>query len=103
MKSKLEVQLEQELLNACQLCHKNYGYHPARFLQMLKENGPVLTAIKLVMDKSFHEGFTKMWEFGRLDLTLEAIILREPYCQLFNEEVIERARERLSELGYQET
>jgi hypothetical protein len=55
------------------------------------------------MDPKVHEGFTKLWELGRLDLTVEAIILRNPFNQLFSREVLNTARERLGQLGYIET
>jgi hypothetical protein len=76
--------------------------HPTRFLQMLAEHGPISTAINLVMEPKYHEGFTKLWELKRLDLTVEAIILRAPYNQLLAQEVLERARIKLDELGYHE-
>jgi len=62
----------------------------------------VATAVKLVTANKFHEGFTKLWEFGRLDLTVEAIMLRNPYRQLFSKEVLDRASEKLRALGYKE-
>jgi hypothetical protein len=69
---------------------------------MLDNYGAVGTAIKLVTAAKFHEGFTKLWEFGRLDLTVEAIMLRSPYRQLFSKEVLDKALERLTALGYKE-
>jgi hypothetical protein len=52
------------------------------------------------MDPKFHEGFIKLWELGRLDLTVEAIILRNPFNPLFSREVLNTARVRLEQLGY---
>lgn len=49
---------------------------PSRFLQMMKTEGAVETATKLFMVPTYHEGLTKLWELGRLDLTLKAIIIR---------------------------
>jgi hypothetical protein len=67
---------------------------------MLEENGPIDTAILLVMAPKIHEGLSKLWEFKRLDLSVEAIICREPYRQLFSDNVLAQARSRLKELGY---
>jgi hypothetical protein len=83
--------------------YKHYGYNLSRFTQLLNDIEPIQTAIKLVRDPKFHEGFTKLWELGRLDLTVEAIILRNPFNQLFSPEVLHTARERLGQLGYIET
>ena len=97
---KLESLLKEEFLKAVNICVNQYGYRPSYFLQMLNNYGPVETAIRLVTADQLHEGFTKLWELGRLDLTVEAIILRKPFNQLFTDEILQRARERLEELGY---
>lgn len=94
----LEHQLRQEFLRAVDICINQYEYHPTRFLQMLGNLGPINTAINLVMEPRYHEGFTKLWELNRLDLTVEAIIRRDPYNQLFAQEVLDRARIKLEEL-----
>lgn len=102
MTNKIEDDFKNELLKAVDICIDLYRYRPSYFLQMLSNYGPAGTAIKLVTAAKFHEGFTKLWEFGRLDLTVEAIMLRSPYCQLFSEEVLDKASERLKVLGYEE-
>lgn len=81
--AKLEDDLGWEFQKAVDICISQYRYRPSYFLQMLDNYGVVGTAIKLVMASKFHEGFTKLWELGRLDLTVEAIILQNPYNQLF--------------------
>ena len=67
---------------------------------MLESQGPVTTSIDLVMATTYHEGFTKLWELGRLDLAVEAIILREPFNKLFSQEVLDTARSKLEKVGY---
>ena len=89
-----------ELLRAVDICISRYRYRPSYFLQMLDNYGAVGTAIKLVMADKFHEGFIKLWEFGRLDLTVEAIMLRSPHRELFSKEVLDKASERLTALEY---
>ena len=98
MTNKLEDVLEREFQRAVSICIGQYGYRPSYFLQMLGNYGPVDTAIRLVTAPKFHEGFVRLWELSRLDLTVEAIILRDPYNQLFTKEVLEKARERLEQL-----
>jgi hypothetical protein len=65
---------------------------------MLGEHGPIATAIQLVMGN--HEGFERLWELHRLDLSIEAIILSEPFRRLFPPEVIEQAEQKLRDVGY---
>ena len=102
MTNKLEDVLEREFQRAVSICIDQYGYRPSYFLQMLGNYGPIDTAIRLVTAPKFHEGLTRLWELRRLDITVEAIILRNPYNQLFTKEVLEKARERLEQLGYKE-
>lgn len=47
------------------------------------------------------EGFTALWERGRLDLTVEAVVLTDPWRTLFSDSELETARKRLQDLGYQ--
>lgn len=71
-------------------------------MPLLENQAPVNTAIQLVKESTYHEGFTKLWELNRLDLTVEAIIRRDPYNQLFVQEVLDRSRIKLEVLGYNE-
>lgn len=100
--NELENNFERELLRAVEICINLYAYHPTYFLRMLENNGPVNTATQLATANKFHEGFTKLWELGRLDLTVEAIMLRTPYRELFPKEVLVKALSRLKALGYKE-
>jgi hypothetical protein len=100
--NELENNFERELLKAVEICINLYRYRPTYFLRMLKNYGPVSTTTQLATADKFHEGFTKLWELGRLDLTVEAIMLRDPYSALFPKEVLAKASSRLKALGYKE-
>ena len=101
MTKELEDALEREFKKAVDICISHYGYRPSYFLQMLGNLGAVNTAIKLVTAPKFHEGFAKLWELKRLNLSVEAIVLRSPYNQLFAREVLDTALEKLKALGYE--
>nr|MBA3533071.1 EVE domain-containing protein [Ardenticatenales bacterium] len=58
------------------------------------------TARRLLNAGNTSEGFTRLWELGRLDLTVEAIVLKPEFASLFSEEERTRARERLREVRY---
>lgn|SRR5487761_2603555 len=45
-------------------------------------------------------GFTKLWEMGRLHLSVEAVVLRPEFKSIFSEEERAVAAERLSTAGY---
>lgn len=76
------------------------GYNATYFLQMLSEAGPTETPRRLIHSPRPSEGFTALWERGRLDLTVEAYVLQEPHLGLFTDDELERARRRLEEYGY---
>jgi hypothetical protein len=76
------------------------GYNATYFLRMLSDHGAIETERHLITSTQPSEGFTQLWERGRLDLTVEASVLRPEFVDLFNEEEREASRRRLSEYGY---
>lgn len=68
---------------------------------MLHEDGGVETARRLLNTDKPSEGYTKLWELGRLDLSVEAVIWEnEEYQSLFNEEELKTVEKRLREYEY---
>ena len=77
------------------------GYRANRFLNMVYELGGVETAKKLLSTEEYiQEGIIKLWELGRLDLSVEALVLRPRYKALFTDQELKTAEKRLKELGY---
>lgn len=89
-----------EMKNIYIKADKECGYRPTRFLQMLSEKGGVKTAKSLINKSGGTEGFIKLWELNRLDLTVEALVIRDDYKELFTDEEIESCKNRLQEYGY---
>lgn len=77
-------------------CH----YNASRFLQMVVERGGLGTARYLLHAPGLSDGFTALWECNRLDLTVEAYVLKPEWQELFTQDEIAIARKRLSDLGY---
>ena len=75
-------------------------YRAKRFLNMLNERGEFETALALLSDPDIHYGFTVLWEKGRLDLSVEALVLREPWRQLFTKEQLAMAEQKLLDAEY---
>lgn len=73
------------------------GYRPTFFLRMVQQCGGLEAARHLLDTPAPSEGFTRLWELGRLDLSVEAVALREEFCGLFTERQLEVARRRLEE------
>lgn len=76
------------------------GYNATYFLGMLADHGGQETARRLLHSPAVSEGFTALWERGRLDLTVEAVVLKREFAELFTEDELELARRRLSEFGH---
>jgi hypothetical protein len=77
------------------------GYNATRYLQMLQEHRGFGTAKILLHTPHVSDGFTALWERGRLDLTVEALILKKKWHSLFSEEERQIAKKRLKEYRYE--
>jgi hypothetical protein len=107
----LEDQLHEKLRQACEEAkalakkHKK-KFNPTMFIKMLNEQGGFNTACSLLQNDNVGSGFTDLWILGKdiksetLCFSMEAIILQEPYCQLFSPEQLKIAKKRLTELQY---
>ncbi len=77
------------------------NYTASYFLSMLSQHGPQETAHKLLASPTISDGFAELWERGRLDLTVEAVIVEPQFSELFTTDEINTARRRLEQFGYQ--
>lgn len=67
---------------------------------MIAEYGGLATARKLLHSPSVSDGFAALWERGRLDLTVEALVSRPECAGLFTEDELGIARHRLDQFGH---
>ena len=81
---------------------KECGYRATRFLQMLSEKGGVKTAKELVSKEGGTDGFSKLWQLGRLDLSVEALVLKDDFKELFTEEELSLCKVRLKRYKYED-
>jgi len=79
---------------------KELGYTPTRFIQMVSEKGGYQTAKDLIYKNEPSDGFTTLWELNRLDLSMEAHVLKAEYNDIFTEEERRICRSRLIEYKY---
>ena len=79
---------------------KECSYRPTYFLRMVQDRGGFETARKLLNASRVSEGFTTLWEKGRLDLSVEAVVLQAPWRDLFTSEELAIAEKRLRDLEY---
>lgn len=76
------------------------GYTATRLLELVSQLGGVNAARQLLAAPKPSDGFTTLWEKGRLDLSVEAHVLKPEFAQLFSREESDIARRRLAEYGY---
>ena len=71
------------------------GYNATIFLRMVTERGGLSTAQYLVRSPRPSDGYTHLYERGRLDLTVEALIVEnDAWHPLFTEDELVKARKR---------
>lgn len=76
------------------------GYQATYYLEMLHQHGAMETARRLLSSTTVSNGFTALWERGRLDLTVENVVLRAEFVELFNDDQREVAQRRLEDYGF---
>lgn len=97
---KLEEEFDNGMREIYERAKAECSYVATRYLQMVNEYGGLETARKLLSSDKMHDGFVKLWECGRLDLTVEALVTKEKYRNLFTDAEIRIAWKRLRDLGY---
>jgi hypothetical protein len=77
-------------------------YHPTYFLQMVNQYSGKEAADRLLATTEPSQGFTELFLRGRrLDLSVEHLVLQNPWRDLFTPEQLAVARQRLSEYGFE--
>jgi hypothetical protein len=74
------------------------NYRAKAFLAMVVEQGGVVAAKKLLSTTEMQSGLFELFECGRLDLTVETLVLKDDYRQLFTAGELAEAERRLQTL-----
>lgn len=99
---KLEDEFHIELIEVYKRAKSETGYNATRFLQMISApSGGYVAAKKLIIQEGGSGGFTNLWELHRLDLTVEAGVIKDEYASLFSDEEIVICKKRLINYGYE--
>ena len=101
MTGNLNFDFEQAMYNIYTTAQRECDYTASYFYQMLEESGGVGAAKRLLNTDTPSKGFTRLWECGRLDLTVEAVVWdNNEWHSLFTQEELKVAQRRLEDLGY---
>jgi hypothetical protein len=100
MPSEIEAQFHEAMLTIYKRAKAEAHYPANRFLGMVVETGGLATARYLLHAEKVSDGYTALWERGRLDLTVEAMVLDAKWRPLFTDEERGIAVARLRLYGY---
>lgn len=99
--------LETAMRSAYEELRDNYNYPAHRFLQMLNRYGGLETAKKLLRkhwtnQADVVDGFLRLIEIDKVDMSVEAMVLRSQWEGLFTELERDEAKHRLRLTGHEE-
>jgi hypothetical protein len=97
LEKKFNTDMQQIYIRA----KKELKYNATRFMQLVSEIGGLQAAKQLITKDGGTYGFEILWENKRLDLSVEAHVLKPEYSVLFSNEEIDICRKRLEEFGYE--
>lgn len=98
--TQLEMKFHQRMLLVHEQAKFECHYHATRFRNLVLSEGGLNAAKQLLGSRHYSEGLTRLWEEGRLDISIEAAVLEEIWGSLFTPDELETAKIRLTELGY---
>ncbi len=102
MSSHLEEQFHAAMLHIYECAARlKPPYRATRFLQMVQGSGGKAAADQLLASANPSAGFTELFLRGRenLKLSVEYLVLQDPWRNLFSEEQLAVAHKRLVDVG----
>lgn len=98
--NELEKKFGLEMENIYCTAKRELNYNATRFLQLVASEGGLKAAKKLIAKNEGTYGFEILWENNRLDLSVEALVLKPQYEELFSDEERKQCRDRLENFGF---
>jgi hypothetical protein len=101
MPCDIEQEFTLRMFDVYRQAKEEAGYTATIFYGMIHDNGGLATAKTLINARKPSDGYTALFFKGRLDITVEAVVVEEPeWHSLFTEEEIEKAKRRLVQYEY---
>ena len=102
MPEQLEIAFNTSMINIYHQAKSEAKYNAQRFLQMVVDHGGLEAAKMLIHSENVSDGYTALWERGRLDLTVEAMIVEtSKFHSLFSDDEMKICSKRLSDYRYE--
>ena len=76
-----------------------FGYRPTYFLRMVEKLGGLNTA-RALLQKGVSKGLMRLAEEHRLDISMESLVLTEPWSSLFTDEEKAQAQSALDSVRF---
>lgn len=99
MTTRLEDEFHRALENHVYADFKTHSF-PMFLLQAMRRHGGVFAAKQLLGISPVRSGLIELCEQGRLDTSVESLMLQERWKPLFSADELKLARRRLEDLGY---
>jgi hypothetical protein len=96
----LEKQFQEDMIDIYDTAQAEFDYRATRLLRLVSTFGGVQAARQLIDPNVDTYGREVLLENERLELSIEALVLREEYRGLFTDEERQVCREILEELGF---
>ena len=77
------------------------GYKPQIFITMCLDEGAVNASKNVINSEKVTEGFTKLWNLGKLKLSVENIIQEPEWHELFSDEERKKSKKRLKDYNFE--
>lgn len=98
--SELELDLYNDMLRIYKEADIQCNFKSAIFIGMLLNEGGLKTVKKLINKNNVTKGFIRLWECKRLDLSIEVLVLKDKYKELFTDEERIICKDRLKEYDF---
>jgi len=96
----LEKKFHEDMRDIYLTAKKELKYNASRFWQLVCEKGGVQAAKTLIAKDGGTYGFEILWEHRRLDLSVEAHVLKSEYKDIFTDDERKMCRDRLLQFGF---
>jgi hypothetical protein len=93
----LEARFDAAMLRSYEVAGQEVGYWATRYLQLVRRRGGLDAARYLLAQRVTSDGYARLREAHRLDLTVEALVLEPDYAPLFTPEELATASGRLEQ------
>ena len=97
MPDNLEQQFHEQMINIYRNALTQTRYKATGFLEMVTMQGGLAAAKTLLHTLHLPDWFAALWARGRLDLTMEYMLIQPPWRSLFTNEELAVARKRLDQ------